>query len=223
MPQPRQLDVSAPQRLPLFPLPNVVLFPGMLLPLHIFEPRYRQMMQDVIAGNQRFGVQLCQEYNPATLQGKPFDVGTVAKLVDYETLPDGRMNILTMGERRFRVTAYDSEEKPYLQGDVVWLEDIKEGYITKKLVAETSELFLEALRLTCKIYGKDYKPFDLPSDPQELSFVVAENLRGSLVLKQELLEMDATKTRLQYEREVLQRMVKSLAVRTQIEDVFKNT
>jgi ATP-dependent Lon protease len=210
------------QRLPLFPLPNVVLFPGMYLPLHIFEDRYKQMMQDVMSVDARFGILLCQEYNPATLEGKPFDVGTIAEVVEYEILNDGRMNVLVVGSERFRTIEYDDTSQPYLMGEVVWLEDVKEGYITKKLLNETVELFHEALRLTHKILKKDYQPLSMPEQPSEISFFIAENLRGSLILKQKLLEIDSTKGRLVYERDVLSKMVKTLAVRTQIEEAFRD-
>jgi ATP-dependent Lon protease len=208
--------------LPLFPLPNVVLFPGMLLPLHIFEERYKLMMHDVIGSDACFGLQLCQEYNPSTMEGKPFDVGTLADVVEYEIMEDGRINMLVMGVRRFRVTEYDDESKPYLQGRVEWVDEVKEGYVTKKLLEETAELFHEALRLTHKILQKEYEPRPLPETPEEISYFIAENLKGSLVLKQELLEMESLKARLTYERDVLGKMVKTLAVRTQIEDAFRN-
>ncbi len=208
-------------RLPLFPLPNVVLFPNMVLPLHIFEPRYREMMRDVLAGDKRFGIQLCQEYNPETRIGIPFDVGTVAEIVEHDILDDGRMNILVIGGSRFRVQKYDDESKPYLMGDVTWVEDERDGYVTKKLVTETVALFLDAIRMTHKILHKEFKGLELPVSPDEISFFIAENLRGSLVLKQELLETTSVKARLSFEREVLQKMVKSLAVRTQIEEAFR--
>ncbi len=207
--------------LPLFPLPNVVLFPGMFLPLHIFEERYKRMMQDIMDGNAQFGLQLCQEYNPSTLQGIPFDVGTIAEVVEYDVLDDGKMNILVFGGQRFRVTHYDEESQPYLMGEVTFLKEVKEGYITKKLLGETTELFQEALRLTHKILKKEFSPFDLPDNPVEISYFIAENLKGSLVLKQEILEIDSAKARLIYERDILRKMVKTLAVRTQIEEAFR--
>lgn len=209
-------------KLPLFPLPNVVLFPGMYLPLHIFEERYRLMMRDVMARDARFGVQLCQEYNPDTMEGKPFDIGTIAEVVEFDILADGRMNILTLGCERFQVTEYDDETKPYLVGDFTYLQDVKDGYITKKLLGETTHMFHEALRLTHKVLKKEYNPLCLPDNPEKISFYIAENLKGSLVLKQKLLEIESTKQRLQYEREVLDKMVKTLAVRTQIEEAFQD-
>jgi ATP-dependent Lon protease len=207
--------------IPLFPLPNVVLFPGMILPLHIFEPRYRAMIKDAMAHDAQFGLVLCHDYDPTTMNGIPFHVGTVAEIIECDIMADGRMNILTMGTQRFHVTRFDADSKPYLQGEVEWIDDVKDGYVTKKLIGETTTLFNEAIRMTQKLRRIDPQAIQLPDDPTDISFCIAENLKGSLVLKQELLEMDSTKERLCSEREILTRMVKSLAVRTQIEDVFQ--
>src|SRR5438445_13035426 len=87
--------------LPLFPL-NVVLFPHMPLPLHVFEPRYRQMIGDCLEEGHSFGVVAIEEGSesgPAT----PYDVGTLAKIVRIDRLDDGRMNLLVMGAARFDV------------------------------------------------------------------------------------------------------------------------
>lgn len=211
-----------PNWLPLFPLPNVVLFPGMILPLHIFEERYKKMMKDALDSDARFGLLLCQEYSPGTLDGIPFDVGTVAELMQVETLDDGRLNILVVGTQRFRVHEFDETAKPYLLGQVQWIDDERDGYVTKKLLGETCDLFHEAIRLTHKVLKKEYTPFDLPAEAEDVSYFIAENLKGSLVLKQELLELSSTKARLMYERDVLNKMVKSLAVRSQIEDAFSD-
>lgn len=113
-------------KIPLFPLPNIVLFPGMHLPLQIFEPRYRQMIRDIQKNpgieEGTFGVQLCRTYNPMTLQGTPFDVGTTIQLEEIDELEDGRFLVMATGVRRFCVEDYDTE-KPYLQGTVRWLEE----------------------------------------------------------------------------------------------------
>jgi ATP-dependent Lon protease len=207
--------------LALFPLPNVVLFPGMMLPLHIFEERYIRMIHDLMPHKACFGIQLCQEYDPVTLIGKPFEIGTVADILESEFLADGHINLMVIGISRFRAVSYDESSKPYLQGDVVPLEDTKDR-LSKKLITETIDLFQEALRLTHKVFNKPYDPPSLPEDPEAVSFFIAENLRGSLVLKQELLEMTSIKARLSYERDVLGKMVKALAVRSQIEDAFRS-
>ena len=107
----------AVRELPLFPLPEVVLFPGRPLPLHIFEFRYRIMMNTILESDRRFGILLWDQ-----VKGQPTDVGCCAEIVRYQRLPDDRMKILTVGQQRFRVLEY-VREKPYRVGLVEWLED----------------------------------------------------------------------------------------------------
>src|SRR5437879_13102464 len=99
--------------LPLFPL-NVVLFPHMPLPLHVFEPRYRKMVGDCLEAGHSFGVVAIREGSetgPAT----PYDVGTLAKIVRIDRLEDGRMNLLVMGASRFEIMK-TAADRPYLRG-----------------------------------------------------------------------------------------------------------
>jgi len=105
--------------LPLFPL-NMVLFPGQLLPLHIFEPRYRVLVEECLSARLAFGVVLIREGQEAGEQAASFDVGTTARISQVERLPDGRMNIMSVGETRFKVKAFH-HDRPFLTGDVdVW-------------------------------------------------------------------------------------------------------
>jgi Lon protease-like protein len=97
--------VKLPEIIPLFPLPNVVLFPGMPLPLHVFEPRYRAMVRDAVKGAHLIGMVLLKgEWQPQ-YHGTPeiFSVGTVGQLVHVEELPDGRFNIVLRGLREFHI------------------------------------------------------------------------------------------------------------------------
>jgi len=102
--------------LPLFPL-HTVLFPGQLLPLHIFEPRYRLMVTECLAGQSTFGVVLIQEGAEVGDEATPFDVGTTARIEQVNRLDDGRFNILCVGQARFRVLSL-RHNRPYLSGDV---------------------------------------------------------------------------------------------------------
>lgn len=108
-----------PERLPIFPLPTVVFFPRTYLPLHIFEPRYREMVADAVAGGQCIGMALLKEGWEEDYQGNPpiFDLGCVGRLVSVEPLPDGRFNILLQGLSRFEICEqfYD---KSYRQAQV---------------------------------------------------------------------------------------------------------
>ncbi|MBI3603917.1 MAG: LON peptidase substrate-binding domain-containing protein [Nitrospirae bacterium] len=94
-----------PDRFPIFPLPNVVLFPRLYLPLHIFEPRYRRMVTDVASGGRCIGMTVLKEGWEQDYYGNPpiFDVGCVGRLVTVQTLPDGRFDILLQGLHRFEV------------------------------------------------------------------------------------------------------------------------
>jgi len=109
--------MSSLRELPVFPLPEVVLFPGSPLPLHIFEYRYRMMMASVLETDKRFGVLM---WNPQ--EGRPATVGCCAEILRYERLPDGRMMILTVGQQRFQVLKY-RREKPFRVALVEWIED----------------------------------------------------------------------------------------------------
>ena len=103
-----------PSRLPLFPL-DVVLFPGELLPLHIFEPRYRRMLADCLEGDQQFGLTAASAPGPGS-------IGCVARIRAAEPLADGRSNIVVVGGRRFGVRALLAEDTPYL---VAAIEEVK--------------------------------------------------------------------------------------------------
>ena len=103
--------------LPLFPL-NTVLFPGMQLKLHIFEPRYKTLINQCIDRNEPFGVVLIRHgAEIGSREILPFDVGCTADIGEVQRLPLGRMNILTTGHRRFRISAID-RSNPYLVADV---------------------------------------------------------------------------------------------------------
>ena len=104
-----------PSRLPLFPL-NLVLFPGEPLPLHIFEPRYRQLLADCLAGDQRFGI-------TASIPPEPGAIGSIARIRATQPLADGRSNIVVMGERRFALRSLLPEDTPYLVGAVEEFDD----------------------------------------------------------------------------------------------------
>src|SRR5881227_2092054 len=107
------------RELPIFPLP-IVLFPGVPQPLHIFEPRYRQLLQDFLAGDRRFGIAyVAPDPTPgADPVPSPGDVGCVALIRSNQPLPDGRSNILTVGERRFVLRSWISSTHPYRVAEI---------------------------------------------------------------------------------------------------------
>ena len=95
--------------LPLFPLPNVVLFPGVFLPLHVFEPRYREMVADALEGDRLIGMTLLKPGFEEEYEGRPpiYRIGCTGVITHAERLPDGRYNIVLQGVERFRVREED--------------------------------------------------------------------------------------------------------------------
>ncbi len=112
-----------PQRLSIFPLTGAILFPGLQLPLHIFEPRYRAMVGDALARDRRIGMIQPQD----TREGAPlFQVGCVGKIEDVETSQDGRYNIVLSGEARFRVLRELAVTTPFRQVEAELIAEIPE-------------------------------------------------------------------------------------------------
>jgi hypothetical protein len=112
--------------IPIFPLPNVVFFPHTLLPLHIFEPRYRQMLGDCLAGGRRLAVVLLRPGWEEEYYGRPavYAVAGAGEIVASERLPDGRSNILLKGLGRIMIEGEVPSPKPYRIGAASWLEDV---------------------------------------------------------------------------------------------------
>src|ERR1043166_5428303 len=158
-----------PSRLPLFPL-KIVLFPGALLPLHIFEPRYRQLLADVTLGDHRFG--LLPPGERGGLPG-PGTVGCVALVRAVQPLGDGRSNIVVSGERRFALLEPVPAESPYPQGLVEWVEDTPDVQIPTD--DEVTRLRGLGERYARALQALNDQPLslELPTGYRELSFEAA--------------------------------------------------
>ncbi len=205
----------AVRELPLFPLPEVVLFPGRPLPLHIFEFRYRIMMNTILESDRRFGVLL---FDP--VRGQVSNVGCCAEIVQYERLPDDRMKMFTLGQQRFRVLEY-VREKPYKVGLVEWMEDHPPEQDLRPLANEVEQLLQDVVRLSAKLTDQNIElPENIPDLPTELSYWVASNLYGVATEQQALLETQDTGVRLQREVEILTSTRNHLAARTVLKDTF---
>jgi len=113
--------VSGRRRLPLFPLPGVVFFPETTLPLHVFEPRYREMLKDALEGERILGIQLLVPGGSPDGAGRPeiYPVGCAGEVVEHEALPDGRSNILLRGLFRYRIEGEVPAGKPYRVAEVI--------------------------------------------------------------------------------------------------------
>lgn len=205
----------AVRELPLFPLPEVVLFPSRPLPLHIFEYRYRIMMNTILENDRRFGV---LSIDPTT--GKIAEYGCCAEILHFQRLPDDRMKMLTFGQQRFRVLEY-VREKPYRVGLVEWIEDRPPTEDLKPIAIKVEELLRDVVHLSAKLTSQKIElPDDLPNSPTELSYWVASNLYGVASEQQALLEMQDTLERLQREQEILSSTRNHLAARTALKDAL---
>ncbi|NEQ64191.1 MAG: LON peptidase substrate-binding domain-containing protein [Symploca sp. SIO1B1] len=204
----------AVRELPLFPL-EVVLFPGRPLPLHIFEFRYRIMMNTILDSDRRFGVLMWDQ-----VQGQPATIGCCAEIIHFQRLPDDRMKILTLGQQRFRVLEY-VREKPYRVGLVEWIEDQPTNKDLKTMAMSVEQLLRDVVHLSAKLTDQKIElPEDLPDLPLELSYWVASNLYGVTSEQQALLEMQDTATRLEREVEILTSTRNHLAARTVLKDTL---
>ena len=171
------------RRLPLFPL-DLVLFPGALLPLHIFEQRYRRLLADCLEGDRRFGLLLP---GPEGADPPTGVIGTVAQIRATQTLPDGRSNIVVGGEGRFRLRGYVEPESPYLVGLVDDFADEESvDPAAAERVPELRRLGDRCLDALNALTDGEPTP-DWSTDPGELSFQLAALLRLDLDFKRRLL------------------------------------
>lgn len=198
-----------PTRLRLFPL-NAVLFPGAALNLHVFEPRYKQMIGECIDRGEGFGVVLINEGQEADDPlVEPYSIGSVAEIVDVTPLPFGRYYISTVGRQRFRIQTVISRE-PFLTVDAELLEeDVPEDAALEALSQQVRLLFAEYLGLIAEFSGQPPE-IHLPPDPESTSFAVGDALQVADTMKQRLLEIESTRQRLTMELGFLRRLLPQL-------------
>src|SRR5438067_1233006 len=165
--------VRGVRELPLFPLP-LVLFPGVPLPLHIFEEQYRRLLADVRVSNNLFGLSY---FDPgSSAEGRPAvgHVGCTTEVVEVQPMPDGRSNILTVGVVRYSVSEYVERGDPYLVARVEFFEDGEpaDPQLLAKRAAEVTEMFMRIARAMRTINDERGALPDLPQDdPERLSFL----------------------------------------------------
>lgn len=176
--------------LPLFPL-NVVLFPGMPLPLHIFEDRYKEMIADCIRENRPFGVVLIEEGSAEdSPAAHPVAIGCTAEIAQVQPLDQGRMFIMTVGRERFRIVRLDYD-KPYLVGMVesAPLDTEDEEWQTQG--AEALEpLVIEYLNKLARVGSIEVEPDQIPNDPEGLVYLAATLIQLPTEEKQSFLSID---------------------------------
>jgi Lon protease-like protein len=205
------------ETLPLFPL-GTVLYPGLLLPLHIFEDRYRQLVRDLQAGPEprRFGVIAIREGRETGVNGVSalYEIGCTATLRRVSELEDGRFDLITVGSQRFRLASELDESQPYLRADVDLLDedtgDEAEARLAAQAVQRGFRAYLDAL--AAQGVTQISVP-DLPDEPVVLSYLVAASVIADLSDKQTLLAEPDALCRLTAERAMLSReaaMLRSL-------------
>lgn len=212
--------------LPLFPL-GTVLFPGLVLPLHVFEPRYRTLVQhlaDLPASMPReFGVvairrgwevgRQSEAADASITAGESlslYEVGCAAEVRQITELPDGRFDLMTVGRRRFKLLGLARNDTPYLTGEVEWLPEPKgepdrEGELAAGVLAAFQQ-YLRVIRSDGETDGEQ-----LPDDPTVLSHLVAATASLTLEDRQALLAEPDTISRLKAERTLLRREAALLA------------
>jgi len=197
-------------RLRLFPL-NTVLFPGAVLNLHVFEPRYKQMVSECLEGGEPFGVALIRDGDEAGDPNvTPYDVGTTAQIDDVTPLEQGRYYINTVGRRRFRIERVVRRE-PYLVADVTYLAEDPIPTVSEidRLIDEIRAVFREYLHLLIEFSGM-HADVDLPADPVDASFLIGDALQVADSMKQRLLELSNTEQRLTVELTFLRKLLPQL-------------
>jgi Lon protease-like protein len=196
-------------QLPLFPLP-LVLLPNELLPLHIFEPRYQQMLVDVQLKRNLFGITFFEPAESELSERPPTGtVGCVAEVRETNILPDGRSNIITAGVIRYRLLEYLDLGTPYLMGEVEFFEDKDEANDDVQLIADdVFDLFERIAKAAFKLGGSRGTFPEIPkSDPESLSFLVTAAFNLDNEVKYRLLEMTSTIERLTKLRDILAQAV----------------
>jgi hypothetical protein len=179
--------MKLPEVIPLFPLPNVVFFPRMPLPLHVFEPRYRALVRDAARGARLVGMALLRGDWQRDYEDRPdiFATGTVGEIARLEELADGRFNMVLRGLRVYTI-ARELVRAPYREAEVVWREPeastLPAG--VRDRVAGLVRRYLERLGPT------GGSPTDLPASVDDETFVnfLAQHLDVAPVEKQALLE-----------------------------------
>ena len=195
--------------IPLFPL-GTVLFPQQVLPLRIFEERYKRMIGRCLEENIGFGVVLIRQGREVGGPSVPFEVGTLAKIVDAQIIEGGRYNLKTVGDQPFRLLRV-TEQRPYMQGEVELLSYEPGETAGLEAIAESvKKQFDVHLNILSAMSGQERPQMDMNVDPEGLSYLVASMLLIKMPEKQALLELPRADERLRAEAAILARENRAL-------------
>ena len=187
--------------LSLFPL-NLVLFPGMSLPLRIFEERYKLMISECLEKNLPFGVVLIKEGMEVGGLAEPHKVGTTARIIKSERQEGGQYSLQTIGEKRFGIHQI-TQETPFLVGKVEYLEDeVPNGL--GNIVTKTRKMLGSYWKALASIKGGWIREVQTPEDPVSLSYAIAQSVAMPALVGQYLLQMSSVKERMERATPLLQ-------------------
>lgn len=214
--------LSGVRQLPLFPLP-LVLVPNELLPLHIFEDKYRQMLTDVAGEDNTFGISLFEADDAFADRPAIGSVGCVAEVSDVQPLDDGRSNIVVTGVVRFRLLEYLETAEPYLVGRVESFEDDAADETEIDQLAERVFRIFERVAIAAfKLSGSRGRFSEIKrTDPESFSFMATAAFNFENDLKYRLLEMTSTIERLQKLEEILLKTVDQMEASADLNEVVK--
>ena len=202
----------AEDEMPLFPL-EIVLFPGGVLPLHIFEQRYRLMVQYCLDNDRLFGIVLIKRGREVGEHAEPYLVGTAVKIIEVDRLEDGRMNLIALGQHRFEIVK-TRRDLPYLVGQVrVLEEDSTEPLEDSEMRAVRAiQLYRTYESLLAELVPQWKVVEEIPTAPDHLSYQIATRLQIPLADKQQLLETLSIHQLLDREIELLERENRRLRI-----------
>ena len=190
--------------LPLFPL-NIVLFPKAMLPLRIFEERYKLMMGRILGGSRQFGVTLIKSGVEVGGPATPFDVGTTAIIKDVAPMGGGRLAMTCVGEKPFRILEILHEE-PYMTAIVETLDyDSAPLLGSDNLIDQVKHSFRTHVKLVSQILMQEPPAISVDLDAEALSYLVGSTMQVHAIDKQELLEIASLEPRLRKEADLLER------------------
>lgn len=183
--------------IPLFPL-NVVLFPTMVLPILIFEERYKLMLNYCLETESDFGIALIKSGREVGGPAVPYEVGTTAHISGVEHKQDDKIHISVVGKERFTIVDI-TQETPYMMAKVRAIEDHQDNTNEEKIMAAATDIVRSCIKRLLGINGEWVKDIQLPARAADLSYLVAIRLPGEQPVKQQLLQAESPAKRLQME------------------------
>lgn len=214
--------VAGVQMLPIFPLP-LVLMPGELLPLHIYEPRYREMLRDIELKRNLFGIAFADVANTGVERPPVGSIGCAAEVRETQGLPDGRSNIVASGVVRYRLDEYIDDGTPYYLARIEFFEDEPDTTPQLESVAEeVRDLFGRTAKAALKLNGSRGPYSEITeTDPEKLSFLVAGAFDLGIEHKVKLLEMTSTFRRLEALRAMLAEAAGQMEEKADVQELVK--